>query len=177
MKKLLVFIFVPMFSLGQTHFINNYDLYMNGNTNSPDISVNTYFNTLDTCNISWSIINDSLPSQWDFSICFPTCYPIGVVSNQNTFLPNEQLYLNCHMYPNGQSGYGFIQMEIITNNTYKDTITWTGSIINLTSFEENNLEKEIVKITDMLGRETKNKNQPLIYFYDDWSIERKMVIY
>ena len=81
------------------------------------------------------------------------------------------------MYPNGQSGYGFIQMEIITNNTYKDTITWTGSIINLTSFEENNLQKKIVKMTDMLGRETKNKNQPLIYFYDDWTIERKMVIY
>ncbi len=168
---------MPIVCLSQTHSIDDHDLYMNGNTNSPDISINTYFNTLDTCNISWSIINDSLPSQWEFSICFPTCYPIGVVSDQNVFLPNEQLYLNCHIYPNGQFGYGFIQMEILTNNIFRDTITWIGDIFNLTSFEENKLEKKIVKITDILGRETKCKNQPLIYLYDDWTTERKMVIY
>ena len=61
----------------------------------------------------------------------------------------------------------FIQMEILTNNIFRDTITWEGDIYNLTSFEENNLEKKIVKITDMLGRETKCKNQLLIYFYND----------
>ena len=174
MNKIILIIFLmPIISLSQTHSIDDYDLYMSGNTNSPDISINTYFNTLDTCNISWSIINDSLPTQWEFSICFPTCYPIGVVSDQNVFLPNEQLYLNCHMYPNGQFGNGFIQMEILTNNIFRDTITWEGDIYNLTSFEENNLEKKIVKITDMLGRETKCKNQPLIYFYNDWTTERK----
>ena len=75
--------------------------------------------------------------------------------NCNYFLPKRATISKLsYVYPNGQSGYGgFIQMEIITNNTYKDTITWTGSVINLTSFEENNLQKKIVKITDMLGRE------------------------
>ena len=68
-------------------------------------------------------------------------------------------------------------MEILTNNIFRDTITWIGDIFNLTSFEENKLEKKIVKITDILGRETKCKNQPLIYLYDDWTTERKMVIY
>ena len=51
-----------------------------------------------------------------------------------------------------------------------------GIFIILLLLNKNNLEKKIVKITDMLGRETKCKNQPLIYFYNDWTTERKMVI-
>ena len=48
MNKIILIIFLmPIISLSQTHSIDDYDLYMSGNTNSPDISINTYFNTLD----------------------------------------------------------------------------------------------------------------------------------
>jgi len=180
-KLLLILLCLPMIGFGQTHYINQYNLQMSGNTNAPDISINTYYNTLDTCSVSWNIIKDSLPSQWDFSICFPNCYPIGVVNAQDFFLASEQVYLNCHIYPNGQVGDGIIQMEIITNNIYKDTVTWTGSISSISSNNEMNLldfkNSLPIKIIDILGRETKGiNNQPLFYIYDDGTVEKRIII-
>ena len=176
-KKLLVILLcLPMIGLGQIHSIDQYNLYMSGNTNHNDISVNTYYNALDTCNISWNIIQDSLPSQWDFSICFPDCHAIGITSFQDVFFPNEKAYLNCHMYPNGQPGIGMIKMEITTNNLYKDTIIWMGSIGSTSFVSEYNINKKILKVTDLLGRETKKTNEPLLYIYDDGTVEKRVTI-
>ena len=175
-KLLLILLCLPMIGFGQMHTIDQHNLQMYGNTNDNDISINTYYNALDTCSISWSIITDSIPSQWEFSICFPSCFVIGITSSQDLLLPNEQSYLNCHMYPNGQEGNGVIQMEITTNNLYKDTITWTGSISNVSFVSEHSTNKELLKVTDLLGRETKQKNQPLLYIYDDGTVEKRIVI-
>jgi len=80
------------------------------------------------------------------------------------------------MYPNGQVGNGVIQMEIITNNLYKDTITWNGSISNVSFVSEQTTNKELLKVTDLLGRETKQTNQPLLYIYDDGTVEKRIII-
>ena len=44
--------------------------------------------------------------------------------------------------------------------------------------EERNYEnRELVKITDLLGKETKGiKNQPLFYIYDDGTVEKKIIL-
>ena len=170
-----------MIGFGQTYSIDQYNLQMDGNTNDPDISRNTYYNTSDTCIVSWNIIKDSLPSQWAFSICFPMCYSIGIVNSQNLIYPNEQVYLNCHMYPNGQAGNGIIQMEIITNNSHKDTVTWTGSITSISSSDQVNIidfdNTPPVKIIDIIGRETEvKKNQILFYIYDDGTVQKIITI-
>jgi hypothetical protein len=149
---------------------------MYGNSNDADISINTYYNTLDTCIISWNIITDSMPSNWEFSICFPTCFNIGVTSGQDFFNPNEQAYLNCHMYPNGQVGVGVVQMEVITNNLSKDTITWIGYISNTTFVTENITNRKLLKRIDLLGRETKKTDTPLLYIYDDGTIETRIIV-
>jgi hypothetical protein len=48
----------------------------------------------------------------------------------------------------------------------------TTSIINI-----NTTSKKLLKITDVLGRETKGKrNQPLFYIYDDGTVEKRIVI-
>jgi hypothetical protein len=182
MKKLLLtLIALPMIGFGQMHTIDQHNLQMYGNTNDNDISINTYYNALDTCSISWNIIKDSLPSQWEFSICFPNCYVVGIVNSQNLIYPNEQAYLNCHMYANGQSGNGIIQMEITTNNLHKDTVTWLGSISNISSSDPPNIidfeSTQLLKVTDLLGRETKGtKNEVLFYIYDDGIVEKRIVI-
>ena len=182
MKKLLIILIaLPMIGFGQMHTIDQHNLQMYGNTNDNDISINTYYNALDTCSISWNIIKDSLPSQWEFSICFPNCYVIGIVNSQNLIYPNEQAYLNCHMYANGQSGNGIIQMEITTNNLHKDTVTWLGSISNISSINPPNIidfeSTQLLKVTDLLGRETKGtKNEVLFYIYDDGIVEKRIVI-
>ena len=42
---------------------------------------------------------------------------------------------------------------------------------------EDNLNKELIKIVDVLGRETPFKpNTPLLYIYNDGTVERKVII-
>ena len=177
MKKTLLLLLIPGFLVAQTHFIDTHILYMNGNDVNNDIAINTFYNSVDTCDISWSIISDSLPSGWEFSICFPNCHNIGVVNGTDLFLPNEKSYLNCQMYPNGVYGEGILQMEIITNNTYRDTITWNGQVYLASDIESSNsiAESKLIKITDIFGRDiTDYKNRLLIYLYSDGKIEKKI---
>ena len=39
-----------------------------------------------------------------------------------------------------------------------------------------NNDKELLLITDLLGRETKQTNQLLFYIYDDGTVEKRIVI-
>ena len=41
---------------------------------------------------------------------------------------------------------------------------------------EHSSNKELLKVTDLLGRETKQTNQPLFYIYDDGTVEKRIVI-
>ena len=45
-----------------------------------------------------------------------------------------------------------------------------------TDIQEYSKNKELIKITDLLGRETKQTKQPLFYIYDDGSVEKRIVI-
>ena len=48
---------------------------------------------------------------------------------------------------------------------------------NLTSISEINTERKLMKIVDVLGRNTKaNKNQTLFYIYNDGTVEKRIVI-
>jgi len=181
MKKLIyIFLVFSINSFGQTHSIDQHNLQMSGNNINNDISINTYYNSLDTCNISWSIIKDSLPSQWDFSFCFPDCYGVGIANAQDIFFPNQQNFLNCHMYPNGQEGQGILQMEIITNNLYKDTVTWIGTVSSISFTDELNSSfsnNKSSKIVDIVGREVKfKKNKLLFYLHDNGTVKKRIVI-
>ena len=42
--------------------------------------------------------------------------------------------------------------------------------------QEHSTNKELIKITDLLGRETKQTNQPLFYIYDDGTVEKRITI-
>ena len=177
MKKILLLLLIPGCLVAQTHYIDTNILYMIGNDVNDDIAVNTFYNSIDTCDISWSIINDSMPTGWEFSICFPDCHNIGVVNDAALFLPNEKPYLNCHMYPNGLYGEGIVQMEIITNNTYRDTITWIGQVNLSSDIEKPNslVESKLIKITDIFGRDMTDYNSGLlIYIYNNGKIEKKI---
>jgi hypothetical protein len=45
-----------------------------------------------------------------------------------------------------------------------------------TSIQEHTTNKELLKVADLLGRETKETNQPLFYIYDDGTVEKRIVI-
>ena len=42
--------------------------------------------------------------------------------------------------------------------------------------EEHTINKELLKVTDLLGRETKQTNQALFYLYDDGTVEKRIVV-
>ena len=45
-----------------------------------------------------------------------------------------------------------------------------------TSIQEHTTNKDLLKVTDLLGRETKQTNQLLFYIYDDGTVEKKLII-
>ena len=47
---------------------------------------------------------------------------------------------------------------------------------NATNINEQTTNKELLKVIDLLGRETKQKNQSLFYIYDDGTVEKRIVI-
>jgi hypothetical protein len=44
------------------------------------------------------------------------------------------------------------------------------------AIQEHTTNKELLKVTDLLGRKTKQTNQPLFYIYDDGTVEKRIVI-
>jgi len=58
-----------------------------------------------------------------------------------------------------------------THNLYYSSFSGTSSF-----FENQTTTKELLKVTDLLGRETKQTNQPLFYIYDDGTVEKRIVI-
>tara|TARA_B100000214_G_scaffold278779_1_gene208463 strand:+ start:3178 stop:3726 length:549 start_codon:yes stop_codon:yes gene_type:complete len=181
MKKLLIILlFFPVIGFGQTHSIDTMNLEMIGTTLFNNISSNTYYNTNDSCVVSWSVIDISIPTDWEFSFCFPNCYNIGQVSGQGNFIPEEQIFLGCNFFPNGVPGFGRIKLEIITNGLFKDTVIWNGKINSLTEINEKSLfrNKEINKVYDVFGRtlNSPQKNKFLFYLYNDGVVEKRIVI-
>jgi hypothetical protein len=51
------------------------------------------------------------------------------------------------------------------------------SFLTPTSIQEQTKGKELLKVIDLLGRETKvTKNEGLFYIYDDGTVEKRIVI-
>ena len=57
-----------------------------------------------------------------------------------------------------------------------DNYVFTFDVVTSVGIEEQTTKKELLFTTDLLGRETNNQNQPLIYFYNDGTVEKKVII-
>ena len=62
------------------------------------------------------------------------------------------------------------------NWTYIDPQHYFSNNCTPTSTQEQTTSKELLKVTDVLGRETKQTNQPLFYIYDNGTVEKRIVI-
>ena len=124
----LLLVLVSALSYGQSHTIDDYEVILEGTVDQTSPAQNTYYNALEEVTLSWSIVALEGPSEWDFSFCFPNCYDIGVTEGFLNFSAGTEQYLNCHVYPNQTPGTGMAQMEIVTNGTAVDTVTWLITI-------------------------------------------------
>jgi len=71
-----------------------------------------------------------------------------------------------------------LMYTLITDSQYKlPLLAPDGNYCpNASSVSEINTNRQVVRITDVLGRETKGINQPLFYIYDDGTVEKRIVV-
>ena len=98
----------------------------------------------------------------------PICDNLGVINQSLTF------YNADHNWVVGNSQVEFIQ-AIDSASSFLFPLLPCNQTLNTPNFFS--LDKKIVKITDILGRETNyKKNKILFYNYDNGSIEKKYFI-
>ena len=119
---------MPILAFGQSHSIDEHELFMSGTVEDLDININTYYNAIDAVQVEWAIVEADVPEGWEYSFCFPNCHPIGVVEANAEFSADSEQYLNCHVYPNGIAGEGILRMQLTTNGATLDTVTWHATI-------------------------------------------------
>ncbi len=181
-KAILFFIFLlsQQLSFAQTHSVEELFIELSGNATNGDFSNNTYYVAFDTCDVSWQIISDSIPSGWEFSFCFPVCYEPGVTSGSSLFTDNSEYFLNCHVYPNNIAGSGIIEMEITTNSIHKDTIIWSAIAVDNLFLNEttSNFDDRIVNIYNLEGKILSRPvpNEMLLIKYDSGLIQKRIFI-
>ena len=137
-----------------THTIDDYTIELSNVSTVSDFYQNTYYNALEACDISWQIVEVEMPNEWEFSVCFPSCYNPGVMSGTANFSASTNQYLNCHFYPNNTAGQGVVKMEITTNSNAIDTVVWIGTAVESINLETYHLlnTNEIEGIYSLDGR-------------------------
>jgi len=76
---------------------------------------------------------------------------------------------------------GFFSSNPFNSFNFDAGVSFSNSCNNncgsSTSVQEHTTKKELLKVTDLLGRETKGTtNQPLFYIYDDGTVEKRIII-
>jgi hypothetical protein len=156
----------------------------NNNLTTLDLSQNNYLQILD-CSYnqitSLTIIFDSLHPFQNYSSLYCN-------NNQLTSLDLSQS--SCLTFVSGESSFkSNTSLSCIQVNNYD---CWQNNLINFidttyqyynidcsgtTDFRDVSIQKDIFKVIDLLGRETKGKkNQPLFYLHDDGTVEKRLMI-
>lgn len=133
----------------------------------------------DNCNAPDDEVSDTPPLVSNTGNCQqlgPFCPGVTVINDEN-----YMDYSPCpSMFTEGQKTRMFVTLNSAVG--YRNNL-WSAANLNavgcqpVTTLENEALNKKtLFKITDILGREAKQKNQPLFYIYDDGTVEKRMVI-
>jgi len=142
---------------------------------------------------AWEISNvyNYIYSSGDLLHVTEISYNGGVVPDTSIidYYYNNVLNSNTAGDPHGWYGYiitGFantsihqiasMTMTLLMDPSFALTHTYHYSAFTSTLIEEHTTNKQLLKVTDLLGRETKGTNQPLFYIYDDGTVEKRIVI-
>tara|TARA_B100000959_G_scaffold265603_1_gene307225 strand:+ start:916 stop:1536 length:621 start_codon:yes stop_codon:yes gene_type:complete len=205
MKKLLLILLMPMIGFGQQTYVpdDNFEYYLESNGMGNGILYDDYVftNAIDTLTtLVMSSFGNDLTGIEDFAdlsyldLPFLSVDSLDLSNNSElTFLRicNSQqiIFLNLNNSFNSN-------LEILLYGNYNLTCVqvdnvawamsnwspdpWTSFSTNCTvttSIYEYIFDKELHKITNILGVETRGKkNEPLFYIYDDGTVEKRIVI-
>ena len=116
---------------------------------------------------------------------------VNFIDSMAAYLNNAQTrnfqkwqILGNYIWPNYYIGNTYQEELSILKDWLSDRIVWLDNNIpgtcynpiNTINAHNLNAEKNIVKITDILGRETTNLNQPILIIYENGEIEKKMFL-
>ena len=127
------------------------------------------------------------------------CLDLSMIQDMGNFSLEDNLLLKQINLKNGNpAGFTAANSWVLYNNNFINCIqvdnvqyaqsNWGGGFNYQTncdtsdcsqplSIEEHTTNKELLKVTDLLGRETKGtKNEILFYIYDDETVEKRIVI-
>ena len=85
-------------------------------------------------------------------------------------------YIVCLMVGAIPTNGNLIDYSFINCDTFTYSPSGWAKIGQTTSIKEHTTNKKLLKVTDLLGREKKETNQPLFYIYDDGTVEKRIVI-
>ena len=155
----------------------------NNNLTNLDFSQNNYLQILD-CSYnqltSLTVIFNALQAFQDYS-------SLKCNNNQITYLDLTQS--NCSTFLSGESSFKFnpnLNCIKVTDlscwqdnlNDFIDT-TYQHYSVNCSGTSigrDFSSYKELLNVTDLFGRETKDNNQPLLYLYDNGTVEKRIVL-
>jgi len=131
------------------------------------VSFSHNFSITDTMNVTVYLRNDSANlDNWYISE--------GLPANGNSIncLFEDQIYWMTGTYPSGTT-WG--RWEFISGDDFSNPGVDLNVVLAVDDFSLQ--KKQLIKIVDVLGRETPFKpNTPLLYIYNDGTVERKMII-
>ena len=166
------------------------DLSLNGNIGTLigavqwQVTTSCFASTIQVqgCTDSAACNYNSLATIDDFS-----CYFLSAQINQNGIdldvIVSSGMSPYSYQWSTGQNSILITPQQngifwaIVTdvNGCISDSLYYTVTNIT-TSFSEINTKKKLIKTIDVLGRETKRTNQPLLYIYDDGTVEKQIII-
>jgi hypothetical protein len=141
-----------------------------------DVSQNTALTNLQCGNNQLTSLDVSQNTALTVLVCDTNLLTSLDVRNGN----NTNMYLNAYTNPN--------LFCINVDDAAWSSTNWTVANFNIdaqhyfsnncppSSIQEQTTNKELLKVTDLLGRETKQTNQPLFYIYNDGTVEKRIVI-
>ena len=177
-KLLLILLCVPLIGLGQVSICD---------------SVFVSFNQIDTTTSPYLIHFDVQTFGFGNGTSFGYCGFVLLDTSSDT-VAFENFNTAANVFGLMQYHTESRVLDVIPNFTlpFNGTLHWLHSwfagnpytacifpfniSIGTTDINKIDKDKDIFKITNILGREAKEKNQPLFYIYDDGTVEKRIVI-
>ena len=153
-------------------------LCFNNQLTTLDVSQNTALTTLGCFNNQLTTLDVSQNTALTTLGCWNNELTTLDVRNGNNISMDSNFY--CYDNPNltcinvDDSAWSTTNWTVANQNI--DPQQYFSNNCSGTSIKEHTTNKELLRTIDVLGRETKGKNQPLFYIYDDGTVEKRIVI-
>jgi len=174
-KLLLILLCLPMIGLGQTFgSISSFTILpLNpNNTDTVYVYVELQF-CCSNCSLdmkSYSVVGNNIVASTQHCLG-----GLSAICNTTDTFKLNPLPLGTYTFDLTLSS-GFVGSPCTPGILPDDNDVFIFNVVNSVGIEEQFKNKELLKVTDLFGRQTKKTNQPLLYIYNDGTVEKKITI-